>query len=84
MKITIFKGLPTGRFGVIVNPGVRAGRHMASKSEVYRERAADFENKARLTSDASGKSFYFEVAHVYLQLAEYLERAFAKNRDVEK
>ena len=56
---------------------------MASKSDGYRERAADFENKARLTSDPSAKSFYFEVAHVYLQLAEYLERAFAKNRDEE-
>ena len=51
---------------------------MASKSDVYRERAADFENKARLTSDASGKSFYFEAAHVYLQLVKHLERALAK------
>ena len=54
---------------------------MASKSDVYRERAAHFENKARLTSDSSGKRFYFEVAHVYLQLAEHIERGFAKNRD---
>ena len=57
---------------------------MASKSDGYRERAADFEYKARLTSDPNTKSFYFEVARVYLQLADYLERAFAKNRDVEK
>ena len=56
---------------------------MASKSDGYRERAAEFENKARLTSDSSGKSFYFELAHVYLQLAEYLERGLAQIHDGE-
>ncbi len=54
---------------------------MASKSDLYRERAADFENKAQLTSDPSAKIAYFELAHAYLQLAEHLERLLAKERD---
>jgi hypothetical protein len=57
---------------------------MASKSDLYRERAADFENKARLTSDPGAKIAYFELAHAYLQLAEHLERISAKERDDKK
>jgi hypothetical protein len=57
---------------------------MASKSDLYRERAADFENKARLTSDPGAKIAYFELAHAYLQLAEHLERISAKQRDDKK
>jgi len=59
-------------------------RHMASKSDLYRERAADFENKARLTSDPSAKIAYFELAHAYLQLAEHIERVLAKEREDKK
>ena len=57
---------------------------MASKSDLYRERAADFENKARLTSDPSAKIAYFELAHAYLQLAEHIERVLAKEREDKK
>jgi hypothetical protein len=67
-----------------LTPAVARGRHMASKSDLYRERAADFENKARLTSDPSAKIAYFELAHAYLQLAEHLERVSAKEREDKK
>ena len=79
MKVTVSADCRQEDLASSLTPAL--GEHMASKSDVYRERAADFENKARLTSDSRGKSFYFEVAHVYLQLAEYIERGLAKNRD---
>jgi hypothetical protein len=47
---------------------------MTSDVDLYRERAADFEKKARLTFDHIAKIAYLELANAYKQLASQIER----------
>src|SRR4051812_19358449 len=56
-----------------------SSRKMATKVDLYLKRADDFEEKARLPSDACVKTRYLELARAYRQLAKFIKACIASD-----